>query len=211
MLESVKAWAEWLMTALGYPGLALVMFLENVFPPIPSEVILPLAGSLTVGGPFTLPGVALAGVCGSVAGAWVFYLAGRWLDESRLRRLLRRHGKWLLLRESDLDRALDWFRRYGECVVFFGRMVPVVRSLISVPAGIACMDPFRFTLYTTLGTAGWSLALALAGRLLGQGWSLVSDLVGRFQDLTVAAIILSVMGLFLVRFGQQLYVRLRRE
>ena len=188
MVKTLTEWIVLLMTSMGYPGLALIMFLENVFPPIPSEIILPLAGSLTIQGHFQLAGVTLVGAAGSVAGSWVFYALGRWVDESRLRRLLQRYGKWLLLTEGDLDRSIAWFRRYGDWAVLFGRMIPVVRSLISIPAGLAKMHWIKFTLLTALGTLGWSLILALSGRLLGHGWEMVSEVVGRFQDIVVIAI-----------------------
>ncbi len=166
---------------MGYPGLGLVMFLENVFPPIPSEVILPLAGSLTLDGNFSLFGIALIGMIGSVAGAWVFYGIGYWFDEARVRVIIRKVGKWLLLSEQDLDRALAWFQHHGDRVIFFGRMVPMVRSLISIPAGLARMDPLRFTIFTAIGTVCWSYLLALAGRLLGKNWPLVEQWLNRYE------------------------------
>lgn len=211
MIEMLTDWAVSLMTALGYPGLFVVMLLENVFPPIPSEIILPLAGSLTIGGSFSLLGVTLVGAAGSVAGAWFFYGLGRIFDERRLRVLVRSYGKWFLLTENDLDRTLDWFQRYGEWTVFFGRMVPIVRSLISLPAGMARMNGVKFTLFTALGTALWSLALALAGRLLGEGWRLVSDFIERFQGFTLAMIVGLTVAFLAMRLTQRLFVRFGKE
>lgn len=211
MLETLTEWVVTLMTALGYPGLALVMFLENVFPPIPSEIVLPLAGSLTIHGPFTLVNVVLTSTVGSVAGAWFFYGLGRLFDEERIRRLLIRYGKWFLLREDDLNRVLNWFHRYGEWAVFFGRMVPIVRSLISIPAGMARMNALKFSLYTALGTALWNLALAMAGRILGQGWMLVSDYVERFQGFTITIIVVLLAAFILTRLSQRLYARRNKE
>lgn len=183
---------------MGYPGLVLVMFLENIFPPIPSEVILPLAGSLALEGRFTLLGVTAMGMVGSIAGAMVFYAVGNLFGEPRVRLLMRRYGKWLMLSEADFDRALEWFDRYGERVIFFGRMVPIVRSLISIPAGIASMRLPIFALYTAIGTGLWSFLLALAGYLLGKSWSLVSDWVSRYEK---AAIIIGALAIaiFFVR------------
>ena len=160
------------------------MFLENIFPPIPSEAVLPMAGWLAFEkrGGFTLWGITLVGALGSVAGAMVFYGLGYWFGEERVRYLLRRFGKWLLLSENDFDTALAWFNRYGELVIFFSRMVPIVRSLISVPAGLASMNLGRFTIYTTLGTALWSFVLALAGYILGQNWHLVMDWINRYEN-----------------------------
>jgi len=188
ILDTINNWAQSAISSLGYVGLGLVMFLENVFPPIPSEVVLPLAGSLTVEGRFTLVGVTLVGALGSLAGALFFYGLGRWLGEARVRRLIERYGRWLFLSVADFDRAKAWFDRYGESVVFFGRMVPMVRSLISIPAGLVGMDLARFNLYTALGTVLWSLLLAWAGRVLGQNWPLVSAWIGRYEHLVLAAI-----------------------
>ncbi len=189
ILNAINLWVQGIIRTMGYPGLGLVMFLENVFPPIPSEIVLPLAGWLTLGedASFTLAGVTLTGSAGSVAGAYVFYGLGRWFDERRVRYLLRRFGKWLMLSERDLDVSLAWFQRYGEYVVFFGRMVPIVRSLISVPAGLARMNMLRFTLYTAAGTALWSFMLALAGRLLGESWPMVAEFIGKYERLVLVA------------------------
>jgi membrane protein DedA with SNARE-associated domain len=181
LLATVNAWVLNLISTLGYPGLGLVMFLENVFPPIPSEIILPLAGSLTNQGNFSLAGITLVGMLGSVAGAWVFYGIGYWFDEKRVRFLIQTYGKWFLLSTPDLDRALIWFQRYGPWVVFFGRMIPMVRSLISIPAGLSRMNWAKFTLYTALGTACWSFLLALAGQTLGKNWGQVETYLASYE------------------------------
>ena len=193
ILNAINEWAQSVISTLGYPGLGLVMFLENVFPPIPSELVLPLAGSLTLEGRFTMLGVTIVGAIGSVAGAFFFYGLGKWFDEARVRWLIQRYGNWFMLSEEDLDRALAWFDRYGEYVIFFGRMVPIVRSLISVPAGLARMNIARFAFYTAIGTALWSFALALAGRLLGQSWHQVTDFIGRYENLVLVGLGLAVV------------------
>ena len=153
ILNAINEWALGIISSLGYPGLGFIMFLENVFPPIPSEIVLPLAGWLTLGenAQFTLLGVTIVGAIGSVAGAFFFYGLGRWFDESRVRYLLQRFGKWFMLSENDLDTALDWFARFDEYVIFFGRMVPIVRSLISVPAGCqVVIAPAKFRRHVTV-------------------------------------------------------------
>ena len=200
LLNAISEWALTIIRTLGYPGLGLVMLLENVFPPLPSELVLPLAGWLTLGedAKFTLWGVTLVGALGSVAGAYFFYGLGRWFDERRGRYLLRRFGKWFLLSEDDLDVALNWFARFDEVVIFFGRMVPIVRSLISVPAGLAKMNLVRFSLYTAVGTALWSFVLSLAGRLLGANWRAVSELVDRYETLVLIVAAAAVIY-FIVR------------
>jgi membrane protein DedA with SNARE-associated domain len=198
MIDAIVIWCQSVISTSGYPGLALVMFLENVFPPIPSEVILPLAGSLVPGGRFTLLGVTITGAAGSVVGALTFYALGHLWGEDRVRELIRRYGKWLTISEKDYDTALAWFNRYGEGVIFFGRMVPIVRSLVSIPAGIAGMRLARFGVYTAIGTGLWSFLLALAGYLLGRNWPLVSAWLARYEK-AVAVIIAAAIIVFLVR------------
>ena len=200
LLEAVVTWAQSVVSTMGYPGLVMVMFLENVFPPIPSEVILPLAGSLALEGRFTLFGVTVSGTVGSVLGALVFYAVGHLFGEHRVRVLMRRYGKWLMLSEEDFDTALAWFNRYGEKVIFFGRMVPIVRSLISIPAGIAEMHLGYFGGYTAVGTALWSFLLAFAGYLLGKSWALVSEWMSRYEKVTLVIGVIVVIAFFAVRF-----------
>ena len=195
ILNAINLWAQSIIRTMGYPGLGLIMFLENVFPPIPSELVLPLAGWLTLeeGSRFSLLGVTIVGAIGSVAGAFFFYGLGKWFDESRVRYLLQRFGKWFLLSEDDFDVALSWFARYDEVVIFFGRMVPIVRSLISVPAGLANMNIGKFTLYTAVGTALWSFVLAFAGRMLGENWSLVADFIDKYETIVLVVCVVAVV------------------
>lgn len=213
ILNAINAWAQGIIGTLGYPGLGLVMFLENVFPPIPSELVLPLAGWMTLGEnpQFTLLGVTIVGAIGSVAGAFFFYGLGKWFDEKRVRWLMQRYGRWFMLNEDDLDVALEWFGRYGEYVIFFGRMVPIVRSLISVPAGLSNMNIPRFTFYTTLGTALWSFLLAYAGRLFGENWHTVSDIIDRYETVVWVLGIVAVVSFFAYRWYQQKKIAARAQ
>lgn len=208
-LDSVAMWVQDIILAMGYWGLGLVMFAENVFPPIPSEAVLPMAGWLAFeqAGSFTLWGVTLVGALGSVAGALVFYGFGHWFGEQRVRELLRRYGKWMLLTEADFDTALDWFARYGEHVIFFGRMVPIVRSLVSIPAGIAGMNLGLFNLYTAIGTALWSFLLALAGYLLGKNWPLVMEWIGRYEKVVLVLVVLAGLAFITNRLLQRKEVK----
>ncbi len=201
ILNAINEWALSIISTVGYPGLGLVMFLENVFPPIPSEVVLPLAGWLTLDpeSGFNMLGVTIVGAIGSVLGAFFFYGIGKWFDESRVRFLLQRFGRWFMLSEADLDTALTWFERYDEYVIFFGRMVPIIRSLISVPAGLANMNIGKFTFYTAIGTALWSFLLAFAGRLLGSQWHLVAEIIDRYQTLVIVVGVLAVVIFFISR------------
>ncbi|MFP3853932.1 MAG: DedA family protein [Anaerolineales bacterium] len=201
LLDSVAMWVQDIIQAMGYPGLAFVMFLENVLPPIPSEAVLPMAGWLAFEGEgnFTLLGVTIVGALGSVSGALVFYALGYVFGEHRVRHLMARYGKWALLKVEDFDTALSWFHRYGEQVIFFGRMVPIVRSLVSIPAGIAGMNLVRFSIYTAIGTAIWSFLLALAGFLLGQNWPVVMDWVGRYEKIVLLLVVVAVLYFVTVR------------
>lgn len=181
ILDAITSWAQSLIDSLGYPGLGLVMFLESILPVIPSEAILPLAGSLTLDGRFSLLGISLVGTLGSLGGALVFYGLGHWLGEARLQKLLEHYGRWFSLSAADMDRTKAWFTRYGEPIIFFGRMMPMVRSLISIPAGLAGMNLQRFVLYTFLGSILWNLLLAWGGRLLGQNWLSISAWIGQYE------------------------------
>lgn len=163
----MATWVMNIMQSLGYPGLALLMFVENVFPPIPSELIMPLAGYLAEQGKLNFAGVVAAGTVGSVLGALPLYWLGFKLGKSRLERLAEKHGRWLTVSPEDIDRADDWFGRHGNKAVFVGRLVPGVRSLIAIPAGLHEMSIAPFLIYTAIGSALWSTALASAGYLMG--------------------------------------------
>ena len=197
ILDAIKIWAESIISTLGYPGLTLIMFLENVFPPIPSEIVLPLAGSLTLTDRFTILWVVIWGMVGSLLGALFFYVLGMWLGEERVRWLVGKYGKWAMLSTDDFDKAVDWFNRFGDFVIFFGRMVPVVRSLVSIPAGMARMNMVSFVLYTIAGTSLWNFVLALAGRLLGASWPVVAEWIGVYQNVVLllgALVVVAFIG-----------------
>nr|PZN77585.1 MAG: hypothetical protein DIU56_11350 [Pseudomonadota bacterium] len=168
--------ASWVMSTVfsaGYLGIVFLMFLENVFPPIPSELIMPLAGYMAGSGKLALLGVILAGTAGSVLGAVPLYWAGRRIGEKRLRRFADRHGRWLTVSCRDIDRAKRWFDRYGWVTVLFCRLVPGVRSLISIPAGLNHMNPATFLVLTAIGSAAWTALLAWLGYVLGRNFGAV--------------------------------------
>jgi len=173
----------------GALGVTLLMFAENVFPPIPSEVIMPLAGFLASSGDLNLAAVIIGGTSGSVAGATIWYYVGRLIRIERLRVLITRHGAWLAMTPADLDRAEDWFSRRGTISVFVGRLVPIVRTLISVPAGVTHMSVGRFLFYTTLGSAIWTTALAMGGWLLQQQFREIERYLG-FLSWAVIGVVL---------------------
>ncbi len=168
-------WISGLIDTVGAPGIALLMFLENVFPPIPSELIMPLAGFSAASGSVPLWAVLVAGTAGSLAGAMLWYWIGLRIGEERLKRLAARHGRWLTLSPDDIERSRAWFDRHGGMAVLIGRLIPTVRTFISVPAGVARMPLWSFMAYTTLGTAVWTTLLALAGYVLGSNYAAVAD------------------------------------
>jgi len=192
-LNAIKIWVEQIISSMGYVGLYLVMFLENVFPPIPSEVVLPLAGSLTLTGRFSIFWITIIGMLGSLTGAFLFYGLGKWLGEPRVRTIMERYGRYALLSLNDLDRSLEWFDIYDDWVIFFSRMVPIVRSLISIPAGIANMNITKFSFFTVLGTALWSFLLALGGRLLGEQWPLIAEFINTYQNIVLVIVTAAVL------------------
>jgi membrane protein DedA with SNARE-associated domain len=192
-LNAIKIWVEQIISSMGYVGLYLVMFLENVFPPIPSEVVLPLAGSLTLTGRFSVFWITVIGMLGSLTGAFLFYGLGKWLGEPRVRTIIEKYGRYALLSTNDLDRSLEWFDKYDDWVIFFSRMVPIVRSLISIPAGIASMNISKFSFFTILGTALWSFLLALGGRLLGEQWPLIAEFINTYQNIVLVIAVAAVL------------------
>ena len=178
---------------MGYPGLVMLMFLENVFPPIPSELIVPLAGFFSTTGDMTLWGVVIAGTLGSVLGALPLYYLGRAAGEDRLRRWCDRHGKWIGVSGHDLDKSKRWFDRHGSKAVLLCRLIPGFRSYISIPAGMARMPIPQFLLYSTIGSAAWTTVLALAGRALGANYEQVEKVVGPLSTAIVVAIVLAIV------------------
>ena len=194
LLGQVGGWIEELIAAIGYPGIVAVMAIENIFPPIPSEAVLPFAGALAADGELNFWGVVAAGTAGSVLGAVVLYAVGYVAHEAGVRRLVAAYGRFVFISEHDLDRAAGWFQRYGEAVIFFGRLIPIIRSLVSIPAGYTRMNPVRFLLYTTLGTALWSLLLTYAGWVLGENWETIREYTGPYENAALAAIVLAAVG-----------------
>ncbi|MFM9046562.1 MAG: DedA family protein [Cyanobium sp.] len=157
----------------GYGTIFAAMFLENLFPPIPSEVIMPLGGFYVQQGKLALIPVVLAGLLGTVLGALPWYGIGRLVNEERIEHWLARHGRWIGISPQELRRSHTWFNRHGTALVFWGRLIPGIRTLISVPAGIEMMPMAPFLIWTTAGSLIWTLLLTLAGFLLGEGYNRV--------------------------------------
>ena len=183
--------------ALGAVGVGLMVLLENLFPPIPSEVVLPLAGFLAGQGRMSLTAVLVAATAGSVLGALLLYELGRRLGRQRLAALLERLP---LTGAEDLERAEVWFGRHGGSAVLLGRLVPGVRSLVSIPAGVARMPLPRFLLYTALGSAVWNTALVVAGHQLGQRWTSVGEYSDLLSFLVVGGLAAALAWVLLRRY-----------
>lgn len=184
------------VAALGAPGVGLLVIVDTVFPPVPSEVILPLAGFLAGQGRLSLLLAWTLATAGSLLGALVLYAVGARLGVQRSERLLARLP---LVDRADLQRGQAWFRRHGDLAVLLGRFVPGVRSVVSLPAGIQAMPLLRFSLLTTLGSAGWNALLIGAGFVLGQRWRTVADYSGLVNDVVYAAVVLLVARLLWTR------------
>ncbi|WDF34904.1 DedA family protein [Arthrobacter agilis] len=186
-LGAVTDWAVNLMETIGAPGAGLAIALENLFPPLPSEVILPLAGFTASRGNFSLFEAILWTTLGSVVGAYALYALGAWLGRDRMRRLVSRVP---LIDIEDVDKVESWFDRHGYRAVFFGRMIPLFRSLVSIPAGIERMPLGMFLLLTTSGSLIWNSVFVLAGFYLGENWQVVEQYANTFQRLVIVAVVL---------------------
>lgn len=198
-LNAIAAWAVSLMETLGGFGAGVAIALENLFPPLPSEIILPLAGFTAAQGTLGLVEVLIWTTVGSVVGALALYGIGAWLGRRRMYAIVERMP---LLKTEDVERTEAWFEKHGSKAVFFGRMIPIFRSLISIPAGIERMPLLRFTLLTTAGSAIWNTIFVLAGFYLGANWHIVEDYAGIFQKVVIAVVIVAVVAWIIIRVRQ---------
>jgi membrane protein DedA with SNARE-associated domain len=196
---------EWItntMNALGYWGVGLLMFLENLFPPIPSELIMPLAGFMVSKGQWNFGAAVFAGVFGTIIGALPWYYLGKLVSEARLRHFADKYGKWITISGKDIDKANSWFTKHGAKAVLFCRLVPGVRTLISLPAGINAMPIIPFLLYSTIGTTLWVLFLTALGYFLGDNYEKVDEYLGPLSKV-VLLIIITAFAVFVIRRLQQ--------
>jgi membrane protein DedA with SNARE-associated domain len=197
----VVDWITNTMQTLGYFGIGFLMFMENLFPPIPSELIMPLAGFTVSKGEMNFQYAVLAGVVGTLLGALPWYYAGKLLGEQRLRSLFDRYGKWLGLSGDDIDKANRWFHRHGGKAVLLCRLVPGVRTLISLPAGISEMSMAPFLLYSGIGTTLWVGLLTYAGVKLGDHYDLVEQYMAPLSKLVLGGLLIA--GIAWVLWRQQ--------
>ena len=188
-------WIVRLIEQSGYLGVAFLMFLETVFPPIPSEIIMSLAGVAAGQGKLSLGWVIAAGTTGAMLGNILWYLAARALGIVRLRPIIHRYGRWITMSWAEVQRAERWFAAHGAFFVFLGRMLPTVRSLVSVPAGLLKMRFRNFLIASTIGTAGWTAMLAFAGFKLGERYTDIDALLGPASN----AILVVLAGGYLYR------------
>lgn len=201
ILDEIAVFTQQLIETIGYPGIFLVMLLENIFPPIPSDPLLPLAGILVARGEMTFVGVWMTAIFGAVVGSLMLYFVGIWADEKVIRTIIQRYGRWIGVSEIELDRALSMFNRYGPPVVFFGRLFPVMRIGISIVAGMSRMALPKFIVFTTMSSAFATWFYIYAGYLLGENWREFLTIVDDFQPVIIAGAVLLVMiaGLWFLR------------
>ena len=202
MLSSLATWVQDVIEQLGYLGVALLVVAEKVFPPIPSEIVLPFAGFVAQRGSESVVLMILAATVGSVGGALIMYWIAAVIGDERLHAFTRRFGKWVQIREADLNRAEEWFDRHATSAVLLGRCVPLIRSVVSIPAGFRRMKLVPYIAYTFAGSLVWNVLLIGAGALLGDNWERVGSYVGVFQWVVIALVI--AVG---VRFALGVYRR----
>ncbi|MHA6251868.1 DedA family protein [Oceanobacillus sp. CAU 1775] len=200
----MQTWVTDIMEQFGYFGIFLMMALENLFPPIPSEIVLPFGGFLTTSTNLTVIGVIFVATLGSVIGAMILYSIGLLIDVATLEKIVERYGKILRIKKEDIHKADAWFDKYGYWTVFFCRMVPLIRSLISIPAGMSNMNFLIFLLLTTIGTLIWNVILISVGVALGENWESILGFMDIYSTIVYATLLLG--GLIVI----YLYLRMRK-
>jgi membrane protein DedA with SNARE-associated domain len=188
-------WIKEFIGQFGYWGVFLLIALENIFPPIPSEVILTFGGYMTSQTNLTVPGVVASSTLGSVFGAVLLYQLGAILNVTKLEVVIERYGRFLRLTKKDLSRADEWFEKYGIWTVFFCRFIPLIRSLISIPAGIAKMNFWMFISFTTLGTIIWNTVLINLGARVGENWEVIVDRMDQYSNYLYLFLIIFIIVL----------------
>ena len=189
MINSLINWLLNLINSVGYFGVGLAMFIESFFAPIPSEIILPFSGFVASQGTLNIVLVIVVATFSAYLGSLPFYLVGRWGEKSVMK-FLNKYGKYLFISKIDLDKGFSAFEKYGNRIVLLGRVIPIVRTVISFPAGISKMNFFIFSVYTLVGTAVWSTILALAGYFLGSKWEIVSEYVAKYEKIILVILVL---------------------
>lgn len=192
MLTNLIDWLVNLIGSAGYWGVGLAMFLESFLAPIPSEIILPFSGFVASMGNLNIWVVIIVATFAAYIGSLPFYMVGRWGERSVMK-FLNKYGKYLFISKSDLEKGFSAFEKYGNGIVLLGRLIPIVRTVISFPAGVAKMKFWVFTLYTLIGTGVWSTLLAMAGYLLGSQWGEVSVYVTKYEDIIIIFLVIFIL------------------
>lgn len=203
ILELIAFWVMDVISALGYPGIFALMALESALIPIPSEVIMPFSGFLVSEGRFSLVGIAIAGASGNLVGSWIAYGLGYWGHRVLVRKFITKFGKFILLTEEEYDQALNLFKKYGQWVAAIARVLPAIRTVISLPAGVARLPFIKFSLLTFFGSLVWSFFLGYIGVKLGENWQVIRPFFRKFD---VAIIILT-----LILVGAYIYHKLHKR
>ncbi|MBD3329152.1 DedA family protein [Candidatus Dojkabacteria bacterium] len=191
MIHDLITWLTGLIETIGYPGVALSMFIESFFAPIPSELILPFAGFLASEGKMNILALGLIGGIFSYLGTLPFYFIGTIGNRETIDKFIKKYGKYLFISEDEVNAAFKMFDKFGKLLIFFGRLVPLVRSVISFPAGMAKMNFAGFTVLTLIGSTMWSYILVIAGYFLGEHWDAVGNFVGRYEKIVMVLVALA--------------------
>ncbi len=204
MIQSIIDWLVNTITVLGYPGVFISVFVESFFAPIPSELILPFSGFVASTGEMNIFFVVIIATLGAYLGSLPFYFIGKW-GEKPLLKFLKKYGKYLFIEQGDVDWAFGLFNKYGKGVVFVGRVIPIVRTLISFPAGVARMPFVLFTIYTLMGSLLWNILLTYTGYVLGDHWAVVGGWVSKYENIILVVLIILIIGYI----GRGIYMRLK--
>lgn len=203
ILEAVVFWVMGIISHLGYPGIFGLMALESALIPIPSEVIMPFSGFLVSLGHFNLLAVVIAGALGNLVGSWAAYALGYWAHDKIIRKLVKKYGKFILLTEDEYDSAVKLFSKNGQLFVAISRLLPAIRTIISLPAGVARLNFIKFSLFTFIGCFIWSFILAYIGVKLGENWEIIRPYFRKFDIIIITATIILI--------GAYIYYKLRKN
>lgn len=200
LLESVGVWVKNVISTFGYPGIVFTMAIESALIPLPSEIIMPFSGYLVSVGRFSLLGVSIAGGIGNLLGSLIAYWLGYWGGETFVRGFIRKWGKWILLSEKEFNHSTEQFNKYGNIIIFTSRLLPGVRTVISLPAGVAKVPLKTFIIYTTLGSFIWSFFLAFLGVKLGEHWVVLKEYFHRLDIVIVVIFIVLAFAYLYFKF-----------
>ena len=189
----MEQWITDFMTQYGYVGIFILVFLEYIIHPFPSEIVLTFAGFMTTQSNLSIVVVCILAVVGAVLGALVLYGVGAWIGEERIYRLIHKHGKYIGIKTKDLDKTITWLNKYGNWAIFIGRFIPIVRTLISLPAGITKMNIPLFIVLTAIGTGMWNILLIVLGMTLGSHWHKIIEFAGIYSKLFIFIIAIIVL------------------